>query len=100
MTSISKSISKSIRKWVESIYKRVESIYKRVESILKYLCYGYNTFHDKTKHLRLNIAWIRDAIENNEIAMHYIPSKQNIADILTKPLHKSKFEYLRNLTMK
>jgi hypothetical protein len=34
-------------------------------------------------------------VTNTVVSLHYIPSKDQIVDIFTKPLAKAQFEYLR-----
>jgi hypothetical protein len=51
-----------------------------------------NKFHARTKHIDIRYHYIREAVENKDILMHYIPTEDNIADIFTKALSKPKFE--------
>ena len=51
-----------------------------------------NKFHARTKHIDIRYHFIREAVENGNINMQYIPTNNNIADIFTKPLAKAKFE--------
>jgi hypothetical protein len=34
-----------------------------------------------------------------DCAIYFVPTKHNVADVLTKPLAKIQFEYLRNILM-
>ncbi len=34
-----------------------------------------------------------------DCAIHFVPTKHNVADVLTKPLAKIQFEYLRNILL-
>ena len=43
--------------------------------------------------------WQREQVEKNEIIYEYVPSNENIADILTKPLPNDQFIRLRNRIM-
>ena len=52
-----------------------------------------NKFHARTKHIDIRYHYIREAVENSDINMQYIPTNENIADIFTKPLAKAKFEH-------
>lgn len=52
-------------------------------------------FHGRTKHIDIKHHHIREAAESGVISPEYIPTKEQIADILTKALPKSSFEYLR-----
>ena len=51
-----------------------------------------NKFHSRTKHIDLRYHFIREAVQDNKISVSYIPTNENIADVLTKPLAKSKFQ--------
>jgi hypothetical protein len=52
-------------------------------------------FHSKTKNIPIKYHFLREQVTNTIVALHYIPSKDQIVDIFTKPLAKSQFEYLR-----
>ena len=49
----------------------------------------------RTKHIDLRHKWINEQVENKNIEIKYIASKDQAADILTKPLQKGKFVYNR-----
>ena len=51
-----------------------------------------NKFHARTKHIDIRYHFIREAVENNQVFMYYVPTDENVADIFTKPLAKPKFE--------
>jgi hypothetical protein len=42
--------------------------------------------HDRTKHIDIRYHFIREVIENGQVALQYIPTRENVADIFTKPL--------------
>ena len=50
----------------------------------------------KTKHIDIRIHNIWDRIEKKQISLQYIPTKENIADLFTKPICGEQFRYLRN----
>ncbi len=54
---------------------------------------------NKTKHLGRKYRFVREAIENKEVVLFYIPSNLNIADIFTKPLPHQQFIFLRNIIL-
>jgi len=53
-------------------------------------------FHGKTKHFKLKYYFLREVQKNKEIQLIYCRTKDQLADILTKPLSKTRFEILRN----
>jgi hypothetical protein len=52
-------------------------------------------FHSKTKHIPIKYHFLREQVTNQIVQVHYIPTTEQIADIFTKPLAKTPFEYLR-----
>ncbi|KAK6141700.1 hypothetical protein DH2020_024563 [Rehmannia glutinosa] len=54
------------------------------------------SFHSRTKHIEIDIHYIRDKVLSKEIEVRYIPSEEQVADILTKPLTISRFHKLKN----
>jgi hypothetical protein len=51
--------------------------------------------HSRTKHIDIQHHFIRDLVESKEVALIFIPTENQLADILTKPLDGSRFESLR-----
>lgn len=51
--------------------------------------------HSRTKHIDIRYHYIRECVQNGQIQLQYCPTEDMKADILTKPLAKQKFEYLR-----
>ena len=60
------------------------------------------TFHPRTKHIPLHYHKIMDSVEKGLVNIEYVPTHQQLANIMTKPLSKDKFNYLKiyNLVMK
>lgn len=50
--------------------------------------------HDRTKYVKVDKHFIKEKIYFGEVCMTYIPTKQQVANILTKGLHKLDFEAL------
>jgi hypothetical protein len=42
--------------------------------------------HQRTKHVRIKYHFVKEIVEAGEISFTYIPSAENLADILTKPV--------------
>ena len=53
--------------------------------------------HSKTKHISIKYHMIREKVAEKEVRLEYISTKEQIANIFTKPLPKKNFEYLRDL---
>jgi hypothetical protein len=51
----------------------------------------------RRKHINVKYHYIRELVMNKEFSLTHIPTQQQQADILTKPLNIKQFEYLRNL---
>ena len=52
-------------------------------------------FHDKSKHIEIEYHYIRDMVQKGAVKLQYVVTDKQIADVLTKPLAKAKFEYFR-----
>jgi hypothetical protein len=53
-----------------------------------------NCFHARTKHIDIQYHFIRELIEQKKVKIIYIPSADNISDILTKALPSPQFKHL------
>ncbi|GJR54777.1 hypothetical protein Tco_1405298 [Tanacetum coccineum] len=51
--------------------------------------------HSRTKHIEIRHHFLHDNVQKGNISIEKVPSKDNIADILTKPLKREPFNYLR-----
>jgi hypothetical protein len=50
-------------------------------------------FHDKSKHIEIKYHYIRDMVQRKAILVKYLPTDEQVVDVLTKPLTKTKFKY-------
>jgi hypothetical protein len=50
-------------------------------------------FIDKSKHNEIKYHYIRDMVQRKIVHVQYLPTHEQITDIFTKPLPKTKFEY-------
>jgi len=53
-------------------------------------------FHKRSKHIDTRYLWIRERYINGELNIEHVSGNKQIADILTKPLPKPRFEELRS----
>ncbi|GJT58426.1 hypothetical protein Tco_1001959 [Tanacetum coccineum] len=51
--------------------------------------------HSRTKHIEIRHHFLRDNVQKGNISIEKVASEDNIADILTKPLKREVFNYLR-----
>ncbi|GJU43462.1 copia protein [Tanacetum coccineum] len=51
--------------------------------------------HSRTKHIKIRHHFLRDNVQKGHISIEKVLSIYNIADILTKPLKRESFNYLR-----
>jgi Reverse transcriptase (RNA-dependent DNA polymerase)/GAG-pre-integrase domain len=52
-------------------------------------------FHARVKHFDVRYHFLRERVQSNEITLSYVNTKDNIADIFTKPLDTTNFTRLR-----
>ena len=48
------------------------------------------TFHDWMKHIAIHRHYIREKVDEGEIILEYLPTAEQVANILTKPLSREK----------
>jgi hypothetical protein len=59
------------------------------------ICIAQGTHQSsRTKHFDVSAHYIRDSILRCKVKLEYVPTKDNVADYLTKPLPKEAFNYL------
>ena len=63
----------------------------------KQSCIDYTknlTAYKRTKHIDQRYHFVKDQVVQNTINVKKVPTEDNIADILTKPLEVKRFQYL------
>ena len=53
------------------------------------------THHERTKHIDIAYHFIRDTVEQGDVKVVYITSKQQLADMLTKGVTKPLLEWFK-----
>ncbi len=53
-------------------------------------------FHDRLKHIEIKYHYIRDMVQKGAVRVQYISTDEHVAEILSKPLSRIKFVYLRD----
>ena len=51
--------------------------------------------HSKTKHIPIKYNFLREQVLEQKVKLEYVSSKEQVADIFTKPLPREAFKYLR-----
>ncbi|KAM6580228.1 hypothetical protein CsatA_004002 [Cannabis sativa] len=51
-------------------------------------------YHARTKHIELDVHFVRDKILNKCLEVRYVPSSDQVADCLTKSLTNHRFHFL------
>jgi hypothetical protein len=54
-----------------------------------------SAMHSKTKHILIKFHFLREHVTEKNIKVEYVGTKEQIANIFTKPLPRDTFEYLR-----
>ena len=54
-------------------------------------------FHDKLKHIEIKFHYIRHMVRRGAVKLQYVAIEEQIADVLTKPFARVKFEYFREI---
>lgn len=50
--------------------------------------------HRRTKHMEIDVHFVRNKVLNKELEIRFVPSHDQTADIMTKPLGGDRFNYL------
>lgn len=87
--------------WIESLLKEVK-LYPGLVPIL--WCDNLSAsalasnlvYHARTKHIELDIHFVRDRVLEKKLSIQYVPSSDQIADLLTEPLTQIRFLFLKD----
>jgi transposase InsO family protein len=64
------------------------------------IAYGkHSAISTRTRHIGVRYHFIRDNVERKVVELHWVPTDQQLADILTKPLGAVLFKALRELLL-
>ena len=53
-------------------------------------------FHDRSKHIEIKYYYIMDMVQRGAVRLQFVIIEDQVADVLTKPLSKTKFEYFKD----
>lgn len=51
-------------------------------------------FHARIKHVEIDYHFVRERVVSKELRVQFLCSKDQLADIMTKPLPTSRFQFL------
>jgi Reverse transcriptase (RNA-dependent DNA polymerase)/gag-polypeptide of LTR copia-type/Zinc knuckle len=85
--------------WIRAFMSEIDSAY---EGAVPLACDNQSAiamtkdarYHARTKHIDIRYHYIREQVESDRLAISYVPSEENVADIFTKALPRVQFEYL------
>jgi hypothetical protein len=52
--------------------------------------------HKRTKHIELDIHFVREHVQLGELRVHYVPTAEQFADVMTKGLPTAAFDAFRS----
>jgi hypothetical protein len=53
-------------------------------------------FHDRLKHIKIRHYYIRDMVQKGAVRPQLVTTEDQVADVFTNPLSRTKFEYFRD----
>jgi hypothetical protein len=53
-------------------------------------------FHDRLKNIEIRYHFICDMVQRGALRLQYISTDEQVADVLTKPLSRVKFEHFQD----
>ena len=62
-------------------------------STMRVSAQGTGTYK-RSKHIRVRYYWIKELIDMGRVALRYVPTKEMVADVLSKPVVGAQFQYL------
>lgn len=83
------------RMLAELLGRKVDVVELKVDSKFALALAKNPVFYERSKHIRIKYHFIRDCLEDGSIKASHIATTDQLADILTKSLGKSKFQEMR-----
>ena len=53
--------------------------------------------HDQMKHVEMRYHYVQDIVQRRVVELQFVPTDEQVADVLTKPLVRGKFEGFRKM---
>ena len=81
--------------WLRKLFDELDTVSSRPTMLLidnqSAMALAKNAmFHDRTKHIAIRHHFIREKLDSGEIAVDYVPTSDQTADVLTKGLTREK----------
>eukprot|EP00253_Pinus_taeda_P016864 PITA_16864 len=54
-----------------------------------------SVFHDRLKHIDIRCHFVRDCVQRGVVQLRYTPTREQVAEVLTKVLGRTKFDCFR-----
>ena len=87
--------------WVQSILKELHCLISDTPVIgcdnISAISLTRNpVFHGRTKHIEINVHFIKDKVTEKHLRVQYVNTTNQAADIFTKGLHPRRLQYLKS----
>lgn len=86
-----------LRRLISDLHIGYDSVYLRMDNQSAIRLVENSENHKRTKHVDIKNHFIREKFREGLFELTYVPTDDQVADVLTKPLSKVKFEKFRNL---
>ena len=85
-----------IQRLLEELWHKQKKIYVYCDSQSALHIVRNPIFHSRTKHIGVQYHFIREVVEDGSVDLQKIYMKENLADVLTKPINVDKFIWSRS----
>ena len=79
--------------WLQKLLTGLFDLEMRATTIL---CDNQSCIDDRSKHIEIRYHYIRDMVQRGALKLLYVSTDEQVANVLTKPLSRVKFEHFRD----